>query len=177
MPKLNGVYDKVSEGWVGPKELSPKLADFANAYYYSVGRERTYKAAAIKAGADEGSACQLGYRWSKYTVVQRYWNDLREMQVADRQSLFLSAMRGLEELGYSEDATISEKIASFAELAKHTNDFNLPNNNLALDNDKNSAGKSVTADDESVTNTLSQVILSMSEILKGVDDTVEEPES
>ena len=173
MSKLSNIYNKVEEGWVGPKELDRQLADFANAYYYAVGRDRTYKAAAIKAGAKESSACQLGYRWSKYTVVQRYWQDLQEMQSADRQSLFLSAMRGLEELGYSDEATVSEKREIFAELAKYTANMPLPNNNLAYDDSKNNTPKEVTSDDESVTNTLNQVILSMSKILSERQDDEE----
>lgn len=86
------------EDHVGPENMSHELYIFADAYFFGRGKERTYRSAAIKAGAKKNSAHTLGHKWSKYTVVRDYWKSLEESYTLARKAIHMRSLERMEDL-------------------------------------------------------------------------------
>jgi len=142
------------------KPLTQQLYLFADAYYFASGRERTYKAAAIKAGANPKSAHTLGHRWANLPQVRAYWRELDESIGAQRRAMHMAALKRLEELAEDEELSKSERIA--------VNDKIIERTESAFDI-IDAGGKGSTSD-ESTRQTIAQVLSSIQALLGGDGD-------
>lgn len=79
--------------------MNPTLYAFADAYFNAVGRERTYRAAAIAAGAPLGSANASGCQWAALPCVREYWAQLDTELNRYRRSVYKRVLDELVELG------------------------------------------------------------------------------
>lgn len=148
------------DGWFGPRTMTQQLYKFADAYYYGVGRERTYKHAAIKAGVNPNTAHTTGSTWAKYNIVQEYWKMLDETIGLQRRAIHLKALQRLEELAEADDITdidLKKVEINNSIIEKTTSAFDISDKSL----------KSST--DESTNQTIAQILLSIQALHGGED--------
>lgn len=153
--------DKEQE-WRGPKTLSLQLMRFAEAYFYATGKNRNFKWAAVQAGAKESSAAALGYKWSRYTVVQNYWKYLQEITIKEvierRIRRYQDVMDELKEI--SEDSSIPLELQVKIKEIVAVNDRPAADAFNPVDDSKAKAVLGVNLD-EPTTDTLTQIAESL----------------
>jgi hypothetical protein len=140
-----------------PTVMTHQLYIFADAYFYATGRDRTFKQAALKAGATEGSSAAQGHYWSKFNVVQEYWKALQENTEFTRQKVNSSVYSELEHIALTDPSLkLPEKIALLLQLAEMT-DKALAPNPIAISGESKSSKGDPKPDDENTVSTMNQV--------------------
>ena len=166
--------EPVDTSWVGPKEMTEQLAIFCEAYRTAYGRERSYRAAAIKAGVKPKSAAQMGYKWSRYSVVKQYFEDMKKAIMTSHTLRYESGLNRLEEIAYDEETSKADAIVASDLLCKHIEtlkdiDDKFGSDSSATDSDNTGVGNN----DKSTENTLGQILISINEIAKHSNNTAD----
>ena len=167
--------EAIKDLWVGPRELTPQLATFAHYYVTAIGRERSLSKAAQAAGINKKSAPQMGYKWSKYSIVQRYWKDYMDATIGSRASFFESSLKRLEEIGkphiigsYNDKVSATEQIDACDKLAQHIENVSriegIVSESQKVSSEVVSENDRVNLSDSSTEATMGQILVSMYEL-------------
>lgn len=149
--------------------MNPTLYKFADAYFNSTGKHRTYKAAAIAAGSPERSAHTAGCQWAQLPCVRRYWAQLDIELNRYRRSLHKKVLDELVDLALAKisageewqaGATILEQVLKSSETA-----FSYRDIELSIQRSQASNSAQTSAKEDPVTlSTLDQIAVSLAHL-------------